>query len=168
MILLIDNYDSFVHNLARYVGQLGRERQVVRNDAITLDAVAADPPEAIILSPGPCTPQEAGISCAIVRHFSGRVPILGVCLGHQCIGEVFGGRIIRAPSPVHGRASLIEHNADGLFMGLPNPLEGGRYHSLIVELNAGCPLRPTATTDDEDAILMALQHETHPTFGIQF
>ncbi|MCB9989537.1 MAG: aminodeoxychorismate/anthranilate synthase component II [Rhodospirillales bacterium] len=168
MILLIDNYDSFVYNLARYTGRLGHERRVVRNDAITLDEIAMDPPEAIIISPGPCSPREAGISNAIVQHFSGRIPILGVCLGHQCIGEAFGGRTIRAPRPVHGRSSAIEHQADGIFMGLPNPLEAARYHSLMIELSASSPLDITATTDDEDSIIMAVQHKTDPTFGIQF
>ncbi len=167
MILLIDNYDSFVHNLARHVGMLGRERTVVRNDAVDLDALAINPPDAIILSPGPCTPHEAGRSNEIIRRFGGRIPILGVCLGHQCIGEVYGGQVIRAPEPVHGRASLIEHNADGLFMGLPNPMKAGRYHSLVVHAPADADLVVTAQTED-DRIVMAFQHKTHPVYGIQF
>ena len=167
MILLIDNYDSFVYNLARYVGKLGRERQVVRNDAITLDQIAALAPEAIILSPGPCTPKESGICNELIRHFTGRFPILGICLGHQCIGEQFGGRVVPAPDPCHGKTSLIEHNADELFMGLPNPLEGGRYHSLIVELAANSPLEITARTENDD-IIMGLKHRDHPLYGLQF
>jgi para-aminobenzoate synthetase component II len=167
MILLIDNYDSFVHNLARHIGMLGRERSVVRNDAITLNDIAQDPPDAIILSPGPCTPHEAGICNDIVRKFGNRIPILGVCLGHQCIGEVYGAQVIRAPEPVHGKASLIEHNAEGIFMGLPNPLMVGRYHSLIVQVNARVPLETTAQTE-EDRIVMAFKHKTHPVYGIQF
>lgn len=167
MILLIDNYDSFVHNLARHIGMLGRERMVVRNDAITLGDIAENPPDAIIISPGPCTPAEAGISNEIIRKFGSRIPILGVCLGHQCIGEVYGGQVIRAPEPVHGRASLIEHNAEGIFMGLPNPLSAGRYHSLVVHIPAKVPLEITAQTE-EDRIVMAFRHKTHPVYGIQF
>ena len=167
MTLLIDNYDSFVHNLARHIGMLGRERKVVRNDSITLNDIAQDPPDAIILSPGPCTPHEAGICNDIVRKFGNRIPILGVCLGHQCIGEVYGAQVIRAPEPVHGRASLIEHNAEDLFMGLPNPLRAGRYHSLVVHVNAKVPLEITAQTE-EDRIVMAFKHKTHPVYGIQF
>lgn len=167
MILLIDNYDSFVYNLARYVGKLGRQRQVVRNDAITLDDIAAMAPEAIILSPGPCTPREAGICNTLIRTFAGRFPLLGICLGHQCIGESFGGRIVRAPLPCHGRTSFIEHNSDELFMGLPNPLEGARYHSLIVELAANSPLEITARTEDDD-IIMGVKHRELPVYGLQF
>lgn len=168
MILLIDNYDSFVHNLARYVGMLGRERSVVRNNALTINDVAQDPPDAIILSPGPCAPQQAGICNDIVRHFGSRIPILGVCLGHQCIGEVYGGQVIRASSPMHGKTSRIEHHADGLFMGLPNPMIAARYHSLVVHLPANrTDLIPTAQTE-EDQIVMAFEHKTHPVYGIQF
>ncbi len=167
MILLIDNYDSFVHNLGRHIGMLGRERKIVRNDAVDLHDIAIHPPEAIIISPGPCTPHEAGASNEIIRRFGARIPILGVCLGHQCIGEVYGGQVIRAPEPVHGRASLIEHHADGLFMGLPNPLRAGRYHSLVVHVPAKSPLKVTAQTE-EDRIIMAFEHETHPVYGIQF
>ncbi|PZQ47855.1 MAG: aminodeoxychorismate/anthranilate synthase component II [Micavibrio aeruginosavorus] len=167
MILLIDNYDSFVHNLARHVGMLGRERRVVRNNEISINDISQDPPDAIILSPGPCTPSEAGICNEVIRKFGNRIPILGVCLGHQCIGEVYGGQVIRAPEPVHGRASLIEHNGDGIFMGLPNPLMAGRYHSLVVHVPANAPLAVTAQTED-DRIIMAFQHKTHPVYGIQF
>ena len=166
MILLIDNYDSFVHNLARHVGMLGRERKVMRNDAITLHDIAVDPPDAIILSPGPCTPHEAGICNDVIRKFGNRIPILGVCLGHQCIGEVYGAQVIRAPEPCHGRASMVEHTADGIFMGLPNPLSVGRYHSLVGSIPANVPLEITA--ESEDRIVMAFQHKTHPVYGVQF
>ena len=167
MILLIDNYDSFVHNLARYIGILGRERIVVRNDAIDLNDISRNPPDAIIISPGPCTPTEAGLSNEVIRRFGARIPILGVCLGHQCIGEVYGGQVIRAPEPCHGKSSIIDHHADGIFMGLPNPLTVGRYHSLIVHVPADVPLKVTAQTED-DRIVMAFKHKTHPVYGIQF
>jgi len=168
MILLIDNYDSFVYNLARYVGLVGRERTVARNDAITINDIAADPPDAIILSPGPCTPAEAGICNDIVRHFHNRIPILGICLGHQCIGEVFGGQVVRAPRPCHGKTSLIQHTADTLFMGLPNPILGARYHSLIVQIAADVPLDIIARTEDDDDIIMGVKHKTSPVYGLQF
>jgi anthranilate synthase component 2 len=167
MILLIDNYDSFVYNLARYVGWLGKQRCVVRNDEITLDEIALDPPEAIILSPGPCAPQGAGICIDLIKNFGQRIPILGVCLGHQCIGEAYGGVTIRAPEPVHGRTSLISHNAEGLFMGLPNPLKGARYHSLVTHIPADTKLEVTAETED-DRLLMALRHKEYPVYGVQF
>ncbi len=167
MILLIDNYDSFVHNLARYIGMLGRERRVVRNDCVDLHDLAQNPPDAILLSPGPCTPHEAGACNEIIRRFGARIPILGVCLGHQCIGEVYGGQVIRAPEPVHGRASLIDHHAKGIFMGLPNPMHVGRYHSLVVHVPASSPLIITAQTE-EDRIVMAFEHKSHPVYGVQF
>ncbi len=167
MILLIDNYDSFVYNLARYVGKLGRERQVVRNNEITIEEIETLAPEAIILSPGPCTPKEAGICNSLIRHFAGRIPLLGICLGHQCIGEQFGGQTIRAPQPYHGKTSIIEHNADELFMGLPNPLAGARYHSLMIDLAANSPLQVTARTDDEN-IVMGIKHKDFPIYGLQF
>lgn len=166
MILLVDNYDSFVHNLARYVGMLGHERRVVRNDAITVNEIAADPPDAIILSPGPMTPHESGVSMDIIRYLGVRIPILGVCLGHQCIGEIYGGRTIRAPAPVHGKTALIEHNGEGLFAGLPNPIEAARYHSLVSHIPAGTDLEITAQT--EDLLPMAFRHKTHPVYGVQF
>lgn len=167
MILLIDNYDSFVYNLGRYVGKLGRQRHIVRNDAITLDEIAAMAPDAIILSPGPCTPHEAGICNEVVKHFSGRFPLLGICLGHQCIAESFNGRTIPAPAPYHGKTSLVQHNADELFMGLPNPLVAGRYHSLITELAANSPLEITARTEEDD-IIMGVKHRELPVYGLQF
>ena len=132
MILVIDNYDSFVHNLARYVCELGEQAVVRRNDEITLDEVAALAPSHIILSPGPCTPREAGISIALIRRFGPAIPVLGVCLGHQCIGAAYGADIVRAGRPVHGRASRITHVGSGIFTGLPSPLEAARYHSLVI------------------------------------
>lgn len=167
MILLIDNYDSFVHNLARHVGMLGRERMIVRNDALDLDEMTLHPPEAIIISPGPCTPAEAGLSNEVIRRFGARIPILGVCLGHQCIGEVYGGQVIRAPKPMHGKESRVVHHADGIFMGLPNPMTAGRYHSLIVNVPADTDLDVTALCEEED-VVMSIRHKTHPVFGIQF
>jgi anthranilate synthase/aminodeoxychorismate synthase-like glutamine amidotransferase len=168
MILIIDNYDSFVFNVARYFTELGEAAQVVRNDAIDVEDVRRLAPKAVVLSPGPCSPREAGVSCAIIRQVSGIVPILGICLGHQCIGEVFGGRVTRARHPMHGRASAISHTGDGLFRGLPNPLRAGRYHSLIVEIDESASLPIEVTARSEDGEVMALQHRTHPTFGVQF
>ena len=166
MILLIDNYDSFVHNLARYVGELGRDRRVVRNDAITIDEISAAQPQAIIISPGPCTPNEAGISLDVVRQLGACTPILGVCLGHQCVGQVYGGEVKRAQRPVHGSTSLIHHNGESLFEGLPNPLQAARYHSLIVELPDDSELDVTATSENGE--IMAVAHRRHPVFGVQF
>lgn len=168
MILVVDNYDSFVFNVARYVEELGRDVTVVRNDAIEVEAIASMAPEAVIVSPGPCTPTEAGVSLPLIRALSGRLPILGVCLGHQAIGEVFGGRVVRARRPLHGRSSRVAHDGTGLFAGLANPLTVGRYHSLIVEFDqtyAG-PLRVIATSEEGE--VMALAHAEHPTFGVQF
>ncbi len=166
MILLIDNYDSFVHNIARYVGELGRERRVVRNDAIDVDDIAAEMPEAIILSPGPGTPDDAGVSLDVVRRLGERVPILGVCLGHQCIGQVYGGTVRRAQRPVHGKISRISHDDHGVFAGLPNPLRVGRYHSLVVDIEAATGLEATAYTDEGE--VMALAHRWFPVVGVQF
>jgi anthranilate synthase/aminodeoxychorismate synthase-like glutamine amidotransferase len=167
MLLLIDNYDSFVYNLARYFERLGQETQVVRNDAIDVAGVRRRRPGALVLSPGPCTPREAGASLEIVRALHAELPILGVCLGHQLIAEALGGRVLRAPLPVHGRASNIWHEGAALFDGLPSPLAVGRYHSLVVE-PASLPstLRATAWTDD--GVLMALEHTSHPLYGVQF
>ncbi|MCE9648597.1 MAG: aminodeoxychorismate/anthranilate synthase component II [Parvibaculum sp.] len=166
MILLIDNYDSFVHNLARYVGELGHTRQVVRNDALTVDDVLARAPEAIILSPGPCGPEDAGISVALARAAAeARIPLLGVCLGHQCIAAAFGG-VIRRTAPVHGKPASISHDGAGIFEGIPNPFTAARYHSLAAELAPGSPLRRTASA--ADGTLMALAHEAAPIYGVQF
>jgi para-aminobenzoate synthetase component 2 len=163
VILVIDNYDSFVHTVANYLRELGAAPEVVRNDA----PLPREEPEAIVISPGPCTPDEAGVSNRLISDYSGRVPILGICLGHQCIGQVFGGRVTRATRPMHGEASLVRHLASGILDGLPNPLSAGRYHSLIVELaEQDGPLVPTAWSDEGE--IMALQHRLHPTFGVQF
>jgi anthranilate synthase component 2/para-aminobenzoate synthetase component 2 len=166
MILLIDNYDSFVHNLARYVGELGYARRVIRNDALTAEEALAMEPEAIVLSPGPCGPAEAGISVELVRRAAeARVPLLGVCLGHQAIAVAFGGAV-RWTAPVHGKASQIRHDGTGIFARVPSPFAAARYHSLVAELPAGGPLRATALS--EDGTLMALAHESLPVFGLQF
>ncbi|MFT3988283.1 anthranilate synthase component II [Aestuariivirga sp.] len=164
MILIVDNYDSFVHNIARYFVELGERVRVVRNDAVTASDLDA---KAIVISPGPCTPHEAGQSIGIVREFSGRLPILGICLGHQVIGEVFGGAVTRARRPMHGESSDILHDGSGVFEGLPNRFSAGRYHSLIVDLEgAATPLEVTARSEDGE--IMGLKHRHHATFGVQF
>lgn len=167
MILLIDNYDSFVWNLARYVSELGYPRIVVRNDATSLDQIAALAPSHIIVSPGPCSPAEAGISNAVIAAFGGSVPILGVCLGHQCIGAALGGKVARARRPMHGKTSLVHHDGSGVFAGLPDPLRVTRYHSLIVE-DAALPECLEVTARSEEGEIMALAHRTQPTVGVQF
>jgi len=167
MILLIDNYDSFVFNLARYFERLGQATLVVRNDAIDVADIERMSPAAIVLSPGPCTPLEAGCSLEVVRAFVEKVPILGVCLGHQAIAAALGGRIVRAPEPVHGRVSAIRHNAQGVFQGLANPLAGCRYHSLVVE-ESSLPECLAATAWTADGVVMALEHRTRPVVGLQF
>jgi para-aminobenzoate synthetase component II len=167
MIAIIDNYDSFVFNVARYLRELGEETIVLRNDAVDVAGLLALAPRAIVLSPGPCAPAQAGVSLDVIRALTGRLPILGICLGHQCIGEAFGGRVVRAQHPMHGRASEITHAATGLFAGLPNPLRAGRYHSLIVELDdPDGPLAVTARSEDGE--IMALAHRAAPTYGVQF
>lgn len=167
MILLIDNYDSFVYNLARYVRELGEAAVVKRHDAITLEEIAALAPTHIIISPGPCSPGEAGISTDVVRRFGAATPILGVCLGHQCIGSAYGAGIVRAARPMHGKASRIHHDDRGVFAGLPNPFEAARYHSLVIS-RSGLPpdLRVTATAEDGE--IMAVEHVRHPVLGLQF
>jgi len=167
MILLIDNYDSFVFNLARYVRELGEEAVVRRHDAIALDEISELRPSHIILSPGPCTPAQAGISTSVVERFGAMIPILGVCLGHQCIGAAYGGRIVRAGRPMHGKVSRISHDGTSIFMGLPSPLHTTRYHSLAIDRSAipEC-LRITATSNDGE--IMAVEHRTHPVTGVQF
>jgi anthranilate synthase/aminodeoxychorismate synthase-like glutamine amidotransferase len=168
MILLVDNYDSFVHNLARYFQRLGHETRVVRNDATTVDEIRRAVPSAIVISPGPCTPAEAGVSVDVVRRLSDDIPILGVCLGHQAIAAALGGRVIRAREPRHGRTSPVEHAGTGLFAGLPTPLSVCRYHSLAVdERSLPAELEATARAVDDGAV-MALAHVSRPLFGVQF
>ena len=168
MVLIIDNYDSFVFNVARYVAELGHVPQVVRNDAITMPEIRAMAPSAIIISPGPASPDEAGVSLDIVRALSGKAPILGICLGHQCIGQVFGGVIARASEPMHGRSSAIRHDGTGLFAGLQQPLTVGRYHSLIVQETPEMRQHLTVTARTETGEIMALAHKRYPTYGVQF
>lgn len=163
MILLIDNYDSFVHNIARYFAELGAGVKVRRNDEVRNDDLRA---EAIVISPGPCAPREAGQSLEIVRAQAGRLPMLGICLGHQVIGEAFGGKVVRARHPMHGDYSVVRHTGEGVFAGLPPEVTVGRYHSLIVEDLGETPLKVTATSEDGE--IMALQHKSLPIFGVQF
>lgn len=165
MILVIDNYDSFVHNVTRYLRELGAEAEVKRNDTLSPDRIGDDV-QGIVISPGPCTPNEAGASLDVVRKFSGRLPILGICLGHQCIGEAFGGKVTRARRPMHGEASAIRHQGAGVLEGLPDGFNAGRYHSLIVELDGDEPLNVTARSEDGE--IMGLEHKSHPTYGVQF
>ncbi len=167
MILLIDNYDSFTFNLVHFLGDVGARCDVRRNDALTVDQALATAPEAIVLSPGPCTPNEAGICLDLIAAAAGRIPILGVCLGHQAIGQAFGGRVVRAPVPMHGKTSCIHHDGSDILEGVPNPFTATRYHSLIVD-RASLPdvLVPTAWT--EDGIIMAMRHRALPIFGVQF
>lgn len=167
MILLIDNYDSFVHNLARYFQRLGQETRVVRNDAVNVAEIRRLQPDALVLSPGPCTPSEAGCSLAVVRELTGEFPILGVCLGHQTIAAAMGGQVVRAKEPVHGRASLVQHDSQGLFSGLPSPLTVGRYHSLVVE-EESLPPELEVTSRTKDGVVMAIAHRQHPVVGVQF
>jgi anthranilate synthase/aminodeoxychorismate synthase-like glutamine amidotransferase len=167
MLLLIDNYDSFVHNLARYFQQLGQRTLVVRNDAIDVAGVQAMEPDAVILSPGPGRPQQAGVSLELVRQLHLELPILGICLGHQIIAEAFNATIVRAPDPMHGRASIVEHNESGVFAGLPNPLSVGRYHSLVVE-NSTLPAELAVTARTPDGVVMAIAHQKLPIVGLQF
>ena len=167
MILLIDNYDSFVYNLARYFEQIGRNVKVMRNDELSLSDIADLKPEALVISPGPCNPGKAGISIDVVRKFGGSVPLLGVCLGHQCIGEAFGGEIVRASEPMHGRTSQIKHNESGIFAGIPNPFTATRYHSLIVD-PATLPDCFEITAHTEDEVIMGISHKAQPVIGLQF
>ncbi|MHC4294322.1 MAG: anthranilate synthase component II [Planctomycetota bacterium] len=171
MIVVIDNYDSFTYNLVQRIGELGcgDEIRVFRNDVISPEAVETDhKPTHLIISPGPCTPDEAGLSCDFARHFHGKVPILGVCLGHQCIAQVFGGKIIRADRLMHGKTSEIRHDGKGVYVGLPNPFTATRYHSLIVETDKlDDDFELTAWTVDQDE-LMGIRSKTHPTEGVQF
>ncbi|MDH2357545.1 aminodeoxychorismate/anthranilate synthase component II [Bradyrhizobium sp. SSUT112] len=168
MIVIIDNYDSFVFNIARYFRRLGQATEVFRNDAVGVSDLVGLKPRAIVISPGPCTPMEAGISTAVIRELSGRFPILGICLGHQCIGSVFGGRVARARRPMHGRSSYVTHDGLGLFQDLPFPLCVGRYHSLVVELDEACAPHLTVTARSDEGEIMAVAHRHQPTYGVQF
>jgi anthranilate synthase/aminodeoxychorismate synthase-like glutamine amidotransferase len=169
MILVIDNYDSFTYNLVQYLGELGAEPLVRRNDAISVDEVGMLAPRAIVLSPGPCAPAQAGITVPLVRRWGAEIPVLGVCLGHQAIGEAYGGRVIRARRVMHGKTSTVAHNGSELFRGLPNPLPVMRYHSLIVE-RASLPdaLEVTAVATDDPTEIHAVRHRQHPVWGVQF
>ena len=157
MILMIDNYDSFTYNLVQYLGELGADIRVYRNDRITLTEIERLAPEKIVLSPGPCTPTEAGISCDVIRHFSGRLPMLGVCLGHQCIGQVFGGEIVRAPELFHGKTSLIHHDGKTVFADLPSPFEATRYHSLVIRRES-VPTCLEISAETDDGVIMGVRH----------
>lgn len=167
MLLMIDNYDSFTFNIVQYFGELGEEVRVYRNDRITLEEIAALQPARLVISPGPCSPEEAGISVAAIRHFAGKLPILGVCLGHQSIGTAFGGRVVRSSTLMHGKTSPIHHNGQGLFRGLPNPFNATRYHSLVVE-RATLPPCLEITAWVEEGEIMGLAHRELPVWGVQF
>lgn len=167
MILMIDNYDSFTYNLVQYLGEMGQQLKVFRNDKITIGEIEEMRPDRIVVSPGPCTPNEAGISVEAIKHFAGKIPILGVCLGHQSIGQAFGGEIVRAPKLMHGKTSMVHHDGEGVFRGLPNPFEATRYHSLVIRRESlpDC-LQITAETDDRT--IMGVRHKELPIEGVQF
>jgi len=167
MFILIDNYDSFTYNLFHYLGELGARLEVHRNDKITVDEVLAKHPQGIILSPGPCTPDTAGICLDLIKRASGKIPIFGVCLGHQAIGQVFGGKVIRAPKPMHGKLSKVHHNGKGVFRDVPNDFDATRYHSLTVEPET-FPSELEITAQSEDGVIQGLQHKSLPIFGVQF
>jgi anthranilate synthase/aminodeoxychorismate synthase-like glutamine amidotransferase len=171
MVFVLDNYDSFTYNLVQYLGEMGQEVLVRRNDQTSVKDIEELKPERIVVSPGPCTPQDAGISIELIRHFAGKVPILGVCLGHQAIGAAFGGRVVRAANLMHGKTSLIEHDGRTLFQGVPSPMEATRYHSLIVsEEKLPRELEISAQTKDRDgtSVIMGLRHKRYPVEGVQF
>ena len=167
MLLVIDNYDSFTYNLVQYFGELGQELRVVRNDAISVEEITAMKPERIVISPGPCTPKEAGISVETIKRLAGHIPILGVCLGHQSIGEAFGGDVVRAPRLMHGKTSMIRHDQRTIFRDLPNPFEATRYHSLIVRRET-LPSCLEVTAETEEGEIMGLRHRTLKVEGVQF
>jgi anthranilate synthase/aminodeoxychorismate synthase-like glutamine amidotransferase len=167
-VLVIDNYDSFVFNLVQYLGELGAQPVVHRHDALALDQIVALEPDAVLISPGPGTPDDAGISNDVIRAFTGSVPVLGVCLGHQCLGQVYGGQVVRAPQVMHGKTSLVHHDGQGIFAGLPDPFEATRYHSLIVAADS-IPDTLVVSAWTDDGTIMGLRHREHPsTEGVQF
>jgi anthranilate synthase/aminodeoxychorismate synthase-like glutamine amidotransferase len=168
MVLVIDNYDSFTYNLVQYLGELGAEVRVVRNDAVSLETLAADPPQRIVISPGPGRPEQAGVTMSVIRHFGQTTPILGVCLGHQAIGAVFGGRVVRAVAPLHGKTSTIEHDGRGVFAGLTQPFTAARYHSLVVDEEGLPPDLEVCARTREDGVIMGLRHRSWPVHGVQF
>ena len=168
MILVLDNRDSFVYNLARYVRELGGEAVVWRSDEVTLDAVETLAPSHVIISPGPCTPREAGISTDVVRRLGATTPILGVCLGHQCIGEAYGGDVVRAPRPKHGKTSRIVHDGTSVFAGLPSPMRVARYHSLVIAPGTVPDCLRVVANSEDDGVIMAVAHRAHPVVGVQF
>ena len=167
MLLMIDNYDSFTYNLVQYLGELGEDVKVVRNDELSVDGIEALAPARIVLSPGPCTPNEAGVSLAVIERFRGRIPILGVCLGHQAIGQAFGGRVVHAKTLMHGKVSRIHHEGKGVFRGLPTPYEATRYHSLAIERES-CPADLEVTAWTEDGEIMGVRHRRLAVEGVQF
>jgi anthranilate synthase component 2 len=167
VILLIDNYDSFTYNLFHYLGELGAEVKVVRNDEITADQALALKPQGIVLSPGPCTPNEAGICLDVIKQADGRMPILGVCLGHQAIGQVYGGKVVRAPEPMHGKLSRVHHTGKSVFRGLNNDFLATRYHSLTID-PPSMPASLEVTATSEDGVIQGVMHKTHPVHGVQF
>lgn len=167
LLLVIDNYDSFVYNLVQYLGELGEKIEVVRNDKVDLESLEKMHPDRIVISPGPGTPEKAGISLAVVRHFSGKIPILGVCLGHQCIGAAFGAKIVPGKVPVHGKTSQINHQGRGILKGLPQNITVTRYHSLVIEKES-IPEKLAVTAYSDDGAVMAVEDIEHPTFGVQF
>jgi anthranilate synthase/aminodeoxychorismate synthase-like glutamine amidotransferase len=164
---LIDNYDSFTYNLYQYLAEMGANVRVCRNDEVTIEQIEAMQPNQIVISPGPCTPNEAGLSCQIIATFGPRIPLLGVCLGHQAIGQVYGGHVVHAPELMHGKTSLIHHQGHGVFRNLPMPFEANRYHSLIVE-RPSLPDELEITAETADGLIMGLRHRTHPVEGVQF
>jgi anthranilate synthase/aminodeoxychorismate synthase-like glutamine amidotransferase len=166
-VLVIDNYDSFTYNLVQYLGELGVEPVVHRHGALTVDQIVALDPAGVVISPGPGTPDDAGLSMDVIRTFAGERPVLGVCLGHQCIAQVFGARIVRAPQVMHGKTSVIRHDGRGVFTNLPDPLEATRYHSLVVD-RASVPAELEITAETDDGTIMGLRHREHPVEGVQF